>query len=230
MLKQKNFLEEVEKIEHGNSPLPPFLLSCSKKHVFDRKVADVLFLTDSEDDEHSSGTKNEFETRVYTKTPTSIAAPKFTSKMRVKLDMPQGLSSWLEDADFQKAGGDSPSVKRQTEINKAQQHFLLEIKAIEKLISSNDEGIDCLKGGNTRKTSYIAHKITTQEESFFSSDSDSDDLSIEECIVKKEQPKENQAAGLLLDLGNSSSDSIDRVIEEFYFQPQNQIQQTTVSH
>ena len=131
MLKQKNFLEEVEKIDHGNSPLPPFLLSCSKKHVFDRKVADVLFLTDSDDDEHSSSNKNEFETRVYTKTPTSISAPKFTSKMRVKLDLPQGLSSWLEDTDFQKAGGESPGLKRQTEINKAQLHFLLEMKAIE---------------------------------------------------------------------------------------------------
>jgi len=54
-------------------------------------------------------------------------------------------------------------------------------------------------------------------------------LSIEECIVKDDLPKENQAAGFLLDLGDSSCDSIDRVIEEFYFQTETQNQQTTVS-
>lgn len=83
MLIQKSFIQEVHKIDQNDAPLPPFLVSCTKKRVFDRKVADALFLSDSEEDENSSASKNRHESVVYTKTPTSIAAPKFSSKMRV---------------------------------------------------------------------------------------------------------------------------------------------------
>ena len=57
------------------------------------------------------------------------------------------------------------------------------------------------------------------EESLSSFDSDSDDLSIEEC-VKNNRPEELKAAGLQLE--NSSVDSIDEVIDDFYFKQQSE--------
>lgn len=82
---------------------------------------------------------------------------------------------------------------------------------VELLLSSNEELQEAQN--NTRKVSYGAHRITTQEESF--SSFNSDDLSIEECLRQNTQ-KQLPPAGLLLD--NSSTDSIDRVIDDYYFQ------------
>ena len=76
MLKQKSFIEEVEKIDCERTNLPSFLVSCTKKQVVNRNVADLLFLTDSDEDSQSSRIRSPKNTKVQNKTPTSIAAPK----------------------------------------------------------------------------------------------------------------------------------------------------------
>ena len=74
--------------------------------------------------------------------------------MRVKLDLPHGFSSWLEDEGVNKVSSDEPGMKRQLEINKAYEPLLLELMTLEKLISSNEEFFDARQTAQaSRKTS-----------------------------------------------------------------------------
>ena len=103
------------------------------------------------------------------------------------------------------------------------------MKVLEKLISSNDEALDAIAEGTTRKTSFLAHKITAQEEESISS-SDSDELSIEEYLRNKNLETEKlHTSQLRLDFANSSADSIDLAIDDYYFEPESRRNQTNLS-
>lgn len=93
----KSFLEEVHKTEISRPNAPSFLVSRTSRVINERSAADLLFLTDSEEEDLFGSLEGSNSLKIQKKSPCEVQAPKLQDKHRVKLGLPEGFNVWAED-------------------------------------------------------------------------------------------------------------------------------------